>query len=65
MKNQKARRTEVTLILYSVSGMILGFVVFLITHNFIFLIIFSSIGLTLGIASSENNPDLISSDDQE
>ena len=62
---EKKTRTEITLILYSLSGMILGFVIFLLTSNFIFLIVFSTIGLTLGIASSDSKSDLISDENRE
>lgn len=62
---EKKTRNELTLILYSLSGMALGFVVFLITKNFIFLIVFSTIGLTLSITSSESKTNLLSDDNQE
>ena len=64
MQNKKPRK-EINLILYSLSGMVLGIVVFLFTENFIFLIVFSVIGLTLGIAVSETNRDSSSDDQQE
>ena len=64
MQNKKPKK-EINLILYSLSGMVLGIIVFLFTENFIFLIVFSAIGLTLGIAASETNRDSSSDDQQE
>ena len=64
MQKEKLK-SEINLILYSLSGMILGIIVFLFTEDFIFLIIFSTIGLTIGIASSEGKTDQNSDETQE
>lgn len=47
---KKSNATILYPILSSLTGMILGFTIFIITEKIIFLIVFVTIGLTLGIA---------------
>ena len=60
---RKQLSASTKLILGSLSGMVLGIVIFIITENFIFLIVFSTIGLTMGIALS--TPDQNREDTKE
>ena len=51
--NQQSTHQICYSIVGSLSGMILGFTVFLITEKIIFLIAFTTIGLTLGISRGQ------------
>ena len=57
MGSKEQTQKIVVLIIWAAIGAVLGFSVFLLTENIIFLIVFVTVSLTLGIAITDRPQD--------